>query len=969
MLHKLPKDFIAFHETFRAENGDSKLPPNLPGLYEFRQNLAKEGTFDLLDIKLLARFAKKLKSSIHFSEIMRSEYADRCLDFLSELQAGDRPTKREIAGLVLYYRVSKSELAEDGTAEAPFKSERANEAWKTSDQDMLQLLEEGELSTTTLQALSRYRPDVLSAALKSRKAKKRIYYYSWEAILEGSDRFDDAFMKLAAKELHGDRADEFFNVFCKLNTLRNDAFIDDMLEMAPDPRFSSLRGAVDALVRHQREEAPSLILAGFKHHLPFSGGEPYLRLYPVCLEQLEGDGGLLLRTLLTRSSGSYTREELIKFLVTDAAEEHEEGIRNLFRELTAEGGGQPVIELWQEIAKHPNNAYLPEFRKHLSGKSKQLRETAAKFLKDLDEKEAFEHGKALLASKKANERIGGIIQLQVIGGSEAIQLLEAAQEGEKGKQVLKLLREVLASAGVEAKAEPVQKEEPITGLADFEARVAKKPKSAKLPKSDWLNFDALPPLFSTDGTELAPLTVNYVIQQQARAKKVVLAEEVAPLLSFLDRDKNAPFAHAVLDQWFDKSKLDAKSQWILGLVGITGDSSLIPRLTENIDQWCGMNRGALAQWVVQSVSLLGSDEALATLDSLGHKYRSKRKYVGAAAREAIATTAAMRGMTLDDLEDLVVPTFDFDGEGRRPFETSDGEVFAVLQPDFKLAWFNPKTEKETKSTPGNLTDEAKAKLKDLRKFLRESVKAQGLRLERLMVQQRRWPVARWRELFEQQPLLFTFAARLVWGVFDSENKLLRTFRRYPNGLLAHADGDLEELAESGTQIGLVHPLELEAKSIEEWLSHLQRFKVKPSFAQIDRPVETLDPNHGNRREISFTDELQLPAGTLRSRCEKHGWVQGATGDGGYVYTFYKPFPTGGIEVYLQVREFAAFSGFDQEVTLGPALIARRSPDERRSEMEEPDDPADPRVLSFGEVPAIVYSETISDLKAITASSS
>lgn len=968
MLHKLPKDFLTFHESFRAVNGDSKLPPNLHGLYEFRQNLATEGVFDRLDIKLLARFAKKLKQPIFFSEIMRSDHAQRCLDFLNELDSKDRPTRREIAGTVLRYRLTSiSMFDEEGPADSPFTDEVGNEAWQISDKDVLQLLRSEELGVAAFCALSRHRPDVLAAALKSNKGKT-FYYYNWDPILRGSDRFDDDFRDIAAKELHGDRAEEFFKVFCTLNKLRDDAFIEDMLEIAPDPRFSSQPGAVDALVRHRREQAPTLVLAGFEHHIPFSGHEPYLMLYPIALEQLDGDGRLLLRAILTRSSGSYTREELLKFLLEDPPPEHQEGICQLFRDLTVEGGGQPVIELWQEVAKYPNPTYRPDFREFLVGKSKQLRETAASFLKELDAEEAFDHGKSLLSSKKADERMGGILQLQAIGSPEAIQLLEDAKEGEKGKQVLKLLREVLAAAGVEAKPEPVKAEEPVTGLGDFEARIAKKPKSVKLPKSDWLNVDDLPPLYATDGSELSPLTIHFVIQHQARAKKVVLAEEVAPLLPFLDREKNAPFAHAVLDQWFTNSKLDAKSQWILGLVGVTGDNSVIPRLTENIDQWCGMNRGALAQWAVQSVSLLGSDEALATLDSLGHKYRSKRKYVGAAAREAIATTAAMRGITLDDLEDLVVPTFEFDAEGRRPFETTDGEVLAVLQPDFKLGWLNPKTDKETKSTPSTLTDESKAKLKDLRKFLRESVKAQGLRLERLMVQQRRWPVARWRELFEQQPLLFTFAARLVWGVFDPENDLLRTFRRYPNGLLAHADGELEELSETHTQIGLVHPLELDSTTIEQWLSHLQRFKVKPPFPQIDRPVESLDSQHRNRREINFTNDQKLSVGTLRSRCEKQGWIQGATGDGGYVYTFYKPFPTGGIEVYLQVRGFAAFSTFDDEVTLGSALIARRSPDERRSEMEEPDDPADPRVLTFGEVPAIVYSETISDLKVITANS-
>jgi len=58
-------------------------------------------------------------------------------------------------------------------------------------------------------------------------------------------------------------------------------------------------------------------------------------------------------------------------------------------------------------------------------------------------------------------------------------------------------------------------------------------------------------------------------------------------------------------------------------------------------------------------------------------------------------------------------------------------------------------------------------------------------------------------------------------------------------------------------IGIVHPLDLTgtpgqdsstSNSLDAWRSHLARFKVKPPFPQIDRPVELLDSLHGNRRE-------------------------------------------------------------------------------------------------------------------------
>lgn len=62
----------------------------------------------------------------------------------------------------------------------------------------------------------------------------------------------------------------------------------------------------------------------------------------------------------------------------------------------------------------------------------------------------------------------------------------------------------------------------------------------------------------------------------------------------------------------------------------------------------------------------------------------------------------------------------------------------------------------------------KEEIKLLGKLLREAVKAQTARLETALVRQRRWSVARWRELNEDHPLLRSFASGIVWGVYLGE---------------------------------------------------------------------------------------------------------------------------------------------------------------------------------------------------------
>ena len=209
-----------------------------------------------------------------------------------------------------------------------------------------------------------------------------------------------------------------------------------------------------------------------------------------------------------------------------------------------------------------------------------------------------------------------------------------------------------------------------------------------------------------------------------------------------------------------------------------------------INDWCENSRHKLAEYAAQAISLLPGNEPLMVLDTLSNRYRSKFKNVGKACAEAFNAAATARGITTDELGDLVVPDFGFDSEGIRRFDWDGGGASAELGADFKLTWFDPETDKAWKALPASAPEEIKTEVKTLTKLLREAVKGQTARLEMTLVRQRRWPVARWRELFENHPLLRSFASSLVWGVYDSTGKLLRTFRRYPNGLLADAAGAL-----------------------------------------------------------------------------------------------------------------------------------------------------------------------------------
>jgi len=671
--------------------------------------------------------------------------------------------------------------------------------------------------------------------------------------------------------------------------------------------------------------------------------DAYERYGHLCVEAMDG--------LLEKDPG-VAREEL------------EDWLRRLVQALESgtDGPNQRkavMDQFWSHAAVNAKGFLLDEFLDLLGSRTKGQRELAIKGLREHPREVVVEKAVGLLSARKIDARLGAAEILAALADPSCGPALETAFESEASGKVLAALRKAMEACG----AVPDAESRSLT-LDELHALFGKQAKKLKMPKGDWLDLGALPALPTSSGEPLSGPGLTFLIAKQAKHKVIEPAPDVVPVLGHFDRAATTDFALALFDQWLASPQV-AADRWVLVLVGVLADKRGISVLKAPIQSWADNSRHKLAEWAAQAIALIPGDEALTILDGLANRYRSKYKNIGRACREALETAAAARGVSLDDLADLIVPDFGFDADRQRTFSWDGGELIAVMGPDFKFSWINPATEKETKAMPAKTPDEVKTEVKALNKLLRESIKGQTARLELCLVRQRRWTVARWQELFEANPLFQSFAARLVWGVYDDQGVLQATFRRYPNGILADAAGEMVELEEMTGFVGIIHPLDLDDDAIVAWREHLGRMKVKPPFPQLDRPVARLDPQHGNRKEIGVANKVSLSFGTFRSRAEKRGWQRGSIVDGGGISSYCKVFPGAGVEVYLATEDI--YIGFDpmDAMTLGVAYFAKAGSVEVGSyTYDEPSNGDDPRVLSFGDVPPVVYSETISDLEAI-----
>jgi hypothetical protein len=81
-------------------------------------------------------------------------------------------------------------------------------------------------------------------------------------------------------------------------------------------------------------------------------------------------------------------------------------------------------------------------------------------------------------------------------------------------------------------------------------------------------------------------------------------------------------------------------------------------------------------------------------------------------------------------------------------------------------------------------------------------------LEQYLIIQRQWDTEKWQSLFLNNPIMFVYATRLIWGAFNEQKQLLFTFKVQEDQTCINQDGDEVEFQE-GQMIRMVHPLILD----------------------------------------------------------------------------------------------------------------------------------------------------------------
>jgi hypothetical protein len=589
----------------------------------------------------------------------------------------------------------------------------------------------------------------------------------------------------------------------------------------------------------------------------------------------------------------------------------------------------------------------------LAHKSKQVREAAVRVLSRLGEA-ALPRAAEMLRHRKAEARLAAVGLLTALNTPAALELLRPVADQDSSGPVRDAARKALPR---EADAGPGGPREAIL------ARARKNPLRIKGLPARWLNDNSLPPLHYTDGEPLDRDAVHYLLFRQARATKLEPDVEVQALYDLIDRRSSGDFALTLM-KGFLAAGANLKERWAMLLACLFGDARVVPLLQSQIRAWEEGQQPKRAEDGVRAMALLGNDAALMGLDALVNHYRGKRPYLAAAAAEGLARAAEQRRLTPEELGDCVVPWLGFEPGNPRVVSWGKRRVEVRIGLDFKMHFTDLETGKPLKALPASAPESVQAELKEQSAWLKETVKAQLARLEGLMVRQHRWPAGRWRELFLSHPLLGPFAVRLVWGAFDDAGRLTVTFRALEDRSLTGAD-DQEVPPPPAGSVGIVHPLELDEGTRQAWQCHLADYEIEPPFPQLGRPVLQLPPERQGEKVSKDFAGVTVLAGTLRNRAEKLGWIRGAVSGGGGIRAYWKGFPAAGLDAVVGVQDMYIGAGWDAEVELGRVSFVRAGGKGRGYEYAPIDE--DPRLVSFGEVPPILFAEVMGDLQKIAGS--
>lgn len=400
-----------------------------------------------------------------------------------------------------------------------------------------------------------------------------------------------------------------------------------------------------------------------------------------------------------------------------------------------------------------------------------------------------------------------------------------------------------------------------------------------------------------DKTNKAPLKiVQYVFMEYVALKEPSILKDCNKIAEFFDIDSFRNALDDIYSNWLDK-KADTKLKNILIPYCIFQPEDKLLKLKSQIEEWALNSRGALAAHAVYAIALNASKFALVLVDTMSVKVKNNQ--VKNAAKDALKKTAKALEISEDELIDKIIPDLDFDKKGMRELHYGGeaNRVFKLqIKNDFTIE-VTDSNDKVLKSLPAPnskddkaIADASKKELTLIKKNIKMISSNQMRRLNKVLLNGRKWSYKTFTELFVDNPIMNIFALKLIWGVYDENNNLIESFRYMEDGSFNTFNEEeyiFEDSLKNKKNITLVHPIELDEDKLSKWRNQLSDYEILQPINQLDLLFEEVKEEHiKNNKIISFEDK-EITAGEIMSMANKMSFERSRDIEDGGSYNCYE----------------------------------------------------------------------------------
>ncbi|MEI0795683.1 DUF4132 domain-containing protein [Brachyspira pilosicoli] len=395
----------------------------------------------------------------------------------------------------------------------------------------------------------------------------------------------------------------------------------------------------------------------------------------------------------------------------------------------------------------------------------------------------------------------------------------------------------------------------------------------------------------------APLKiVQYVFMEYIALKEPSILKDCNKIAEFFDNDSFRNALDDIYTNWLN-NKADTKLKNILIPYCIFQPEDKLLKLKTQIEEWALNSRGALAAHAVYAIALNASKFALVLVDTMSVKVKNNQ--VKNAAKDALKKTAKALEISEDELIDKIIPDLDFDKKGMRELHYGGeaNRVFKLqIKNDFTIE-VTDSNDKVLKSLPAPnskddkaIADASKKELTLIKKNIKMISSNQMRRLNKVLLNGRKWSYKTFNELFVDNPIMNIFALKLIWGVYDENNNLIESFRYMEDGSFNTFDEEeyiFEDSLKNKKNITLVHPIELDDEQLSKWRNQLSDYEILQPINQLDLLFEEVKEEHiKNNKIISFEDK-EITAGEIMSMANKMSFERSRNIEDGGSYTCYE----------------------------------------------------------------------------------